>query len=72
MNGIHEVTGSIPVWSTTFLIFRKSLNHKQLAGSIVRIRAGRKTLIRNTLQFETKLGSNRGLQLSRRRLLSEE
>ena len=22
MNGIHEVTGSIPVWSTIFLAFR--------------------------------------------------
>ena len=34
MNGIHEVTGSIPVWSTKFSIFLKSLNRKRLAGSI--------------------------------------
>jgi hypothetical protein len=34
LNGIQEVTGSIPVRSTTFLILQKTLNGKRLGGSI--------------------------------------
>ncbi len=34
MNGIHEVTGSIPVWSTKFSDARKYLQAGTLRGSI--------------------------------------
>jgi hypothetical protein len=59
MNGIHEVTGSTPVWSTIFLIRGNSVNAHQLDGSIAPRRVGRKPLIQNDLQFRTKRGSNR-------------
>ena len=34
MNGIHEVTGSIPVWSTKFPNPRKRMQARRLSGSI--------------------------------------
>ena len=34
MNGIHEVTGSITVWSTKFSNPRKRMQKRRLSGSI--------------------------------------
>ena len=59
MNGIHEVTGSIPVWSTKLPIHRKHLQKRRLSGSIALHPSSAKTFISNEIHFPTKPGSNR-------------
>ena len=51
MNGIHEVTGSIPVWSTKFPNSCKCLYIRGLSGSIAPNASFAKTLISNDFLF---------------------
>ena len=59
VNGIHEVTGSIPVWSTKYSIHRKWLKVRGLGGSIARNVGFDNVLISNDILLETRLKSNR-------------
>jgi hypothetical protein len=59
VNGIHEVTGSIPVWST-ILSDSSETTERQVFNRFDRANSrSRKPLIPNDLHFRTKLGSNR-------------
>ena len=50
MNGIHEVTGSIPAWSTTFPDPRK-MPARKLGGSTAEIPPPAKTFVSNEIHF---------------------
>ncbi len=59
LNGIQEVTGSIPVRSTKFTNSRKCLQTRRLSGSIAPNTSYAKPLTSNGFLFRTRSRSNR-------------